>query len=732
MRRNQPPRKNVHGHVPKGKRRRTVVRIVCLGVTTIVGLLYVVRLYLFSNTILLLSSSYDSTTNTKQQQHQQQLDKEEVTLFHNKSVDIYGDDDDKTDNHPMEVVLYPPMDFHEQCSNELISIPTSNRNDNINDDDDPETGCCKKGRSFHFGNTSPSILSSLFDDNDYRIRNVSYYVGAPFGNMLTYYYNERALAYLMNETFVADTTKTTAAALKGIINCFPIVARPYDVSPFYLEDELNIVRDQLQKKSGPKVGSHGYPHTSGDAAFHLIPKLISAEVRSIVQAWSAIPTIQRKPGVNTVVAHLRCDQYILDKHDDYGIVPHRFILDRITPSTEELVIVRKKENKDNACKWSFRDLMEQASIRFPGLKVFVRMSNDPERDWLYLAQASTLVCSPSSFCLTAAWGNPNSVYFPTCGGKSTLAVPNRVLQDISQQANMSLPNFHWVSMDFLPGTTANKMDRSAIISYARSTSCNTELYGCIMDAYSLETGPHNTQLFIQSPLNSCTPLRNPKRLELLHITKTGGSTLEVLAAQHNVSWGACHFLGRVDGMPGSMKCPNPHQRMDSFKSSLQGIQLWHAPPRFLNQEEKMWLSNATLFTVVRNPYDRVVSSWNYLFGRVDNNATAMNEWLTEMLTAIYNGRRIPIGHLGISRQEFLIPQTDYIDDTVEVLRLETLQQDFACLMRRHGLDWEWVEERRNKSGPDTLTTDDLTVANQALIELVYRKDFVQLGYPMRP
>lgn len=33
----------------------------------------------------------------------------------------------------------------------------------------------------------------------------------------------------------------------------------------------------------------------------------------------------------------------------------------------------------------------------------------------------------------------------------------------------------------------------------------------------------------------------PPRLELLHIPKTGGSMLEVLAGNHHIRWGACHF-----------------------------------------------------------------------------------------------------------------------------------------------------------------------------------------------
>lgn len=148
-----------------------------------------------------------------------------------------------------------------------------------------------------------------------------------------------------------------------------------------------------------------------------------------------------------------------------------------------------------------------------------------------------------------------------------------------------------------------------------------------------------------------------KRLELLHITKTGGTTLEILAAAHNISWGACHFLSRVDDMPQGLRCPEP--QLDSFDSGLPGIPLWHAPLRYLDEAHKRFLQNTSLFTVVRNPYTRVVSSWNYnTGGDKGKNVTAMNQYLLETMTEIYNSR--PMNVTDWQRRYFqqgiLIPQ----------------------------------------------------------------------------
>ena len=45
-----------------------------------------------------------------------------------------------------------------------------------------------------------------------------------------------------------------------------------------------------------------------------------------------------------------------------------------------------------------------------------------------------------------------------------------------------------------------------------------------------------------SVINQLKGKTNKRRLELVHITKTGGSALEKAAANHGVLWGTCHYL----------------------------------------------------------------------------------------------------------------------------------------------------------------------------------------------
>lgn len=237
----------------------------------------------------------------------------------------------------------------------------------------------------------------------------------------------------------------------------------------------------------------------------------------------------------------------------------------------------------------------------------------------------------------------------------------------------------------------------------------------------------------QQPRTACVG----KRLELLHITKTGGSSLEELAATHNVSWGACHFLQRIGSMPRGEFCPPKEPGSKKKVVVKKGIPLWHAPPKYVPSKDLWWLEDSCLFTVVRDPYERTVSAYNYHFRRIKDawrreNATEMNAFLEESLKRIGDSRlHNDTDYLeAIAAFRILAPQVEYIDETVRVLRLESLREDFLCMLRDHGIDWDWPRrDQRNKSKPNALTVANLTESNLRLIEKVYDQDFEQLGYP---
>jgi Sulfotransferase family len=117
------------------------------------------------------------------------------------------------------------------------------------------------------------------------------------------------------------------------------------------------------------------------------------------------------------------------------------------------------------------------------------------------------------------------------------------------------------------------------------------------------------------------------RLELLHIPKTGGTMLEVLAMEHNITWGACHFEFPWRTKPKCIlrNCPRPLMRLSPSASSASssstttassaGVSMlntvnarnssttfWHYPHQYLREDQEFLQSSSNDF---EDPYDRV-------------------------------------------------------------------------------------------------------------------------------
>ena len=238
----------------------------------------------------------------------------------------------------------------------------------------------------------------------------------------------------------------------------------------------------------------------------------------------------------------------------------------------------------------------------------------------------------------------------------------------------------------------------------------------------------------------CPPVAHPERRpELVHIRKTGGSTLEILASIHNMSWGACHWNRHINGMIIGQKCPpSPRHTPNNtnvVNRSWQSYR-WHVPPKWMPPEDTFWLENAAPFVVVRNPYDRIVSAWNYAHKPdVARNATLMNHHILERGALSLRNRPKHGGLPGAGYFWSEIPQVDYISPGVtRILRQETLERDFRCMMEEgHGIHWaKWPasDKKKNASRKGSLTAADLSFEAKAMIEKVYRQDFLQLGYAM--
>lgn len=248
---------------------------------------------------------------------------------------------------------------------------------------------------------------------------------------------------------------------------------------------------------------------------------------------------------------------------------------------------------------------------------------------------------------------------------------------------------------------------------------------------------------------------NRQRLEFVHITKTGGSAIEKIAAEAYIMWGACHYMNITD-----VGCFNPDILYSAPNYQSYALTSpWHTPPKIIRLVKSINepYTGADLFTVVRNPYSRIVSEyycpWTGFRKEGIDDRDTMNEWIVDTVRKLgktlsdYNNENPEDRPKEQSRhnnedpkllaQKHFVNQVEYVfNDGVQVIdhviHYENIHEEFNALMKMYGLGLNLPNKEihgvNTRGKGSKLTHIDLFPGTIAVINEYAADDFTMFGY----
>lgn len=245
-----------------------------------------------------------------------------------------------------------------------------------------------------------------------------------------------------------------------------------------------------------------------------------------------------------------------------------------------------------------------------------------------------------------------------------------------------------------------------------------------------------------------------KDLEFVHITHTGGYAIEKAAGNAGVNWGACHYLPIKE-----FGCTKPdfalkgNDYQEGGKANFVLRNIWHTAPKYVKEavpEKENPYYGKDLFTIVRNPYERVIAEYycpyNGYKGKWNIDAAGtMNDWLHSVL----NTNLVDLESFSKQRKErkmkeisvnkvfadkHFLPQVDYVYDDEGhrvikyVLHYENLSSEFKEITTKYDLDMHLDPTNDGEQHIGSLSHIDFDAETIGLINKLYADDFKAFGY----
>lgn len=216
-----------------------------------------------------------------------------------------------------------------------------------------------------------------------------------------------------------------------------------------------------------------------------------------------------------------------------------------------------------------------------------------------------------------------------------------------------------------------------------------------------------------------------KPLKFIHITKCAGTTMENITLKHNfhgnyVKWGK----------------NDSSELCGSFGKSIrqQYKAWWHIPLRYSKPKRLDYLlEHYRFFTIVRNPYDRVISEYYCPWGGPEEKSQDIEEFNQYIIDRLINIHKyikynMPLcGHWA--------PQYYYFFDNhgqvviSHALKMENLSTEFNSLMKKYHYPFRLnSDSHKYNESKKYFSKKDLFPRTRQLIQQIYGKDFELLGY----
>ena len=168
------------------------------------------------------------------------------------------------------------------------------------------------------------------------------------------------------------------------------------------------------------------------------------------------------------------------------------------------------------------------------------------------------------------------------------------------------------------------------------------------------------------------------------------------------------------------------------------MEFWHVPPMYLAPNDLQNLvKEYDLFTVVRNPYSRVISEYYCQWGGPKEKASTadqFNSWLSSRLDdlreTIESGEKVH-GHFTPQHFYCMDNKGNEIVKPENVLKMEELNPSFRNLMSRYGYENRLLTEEKKENTcafTKKFNASDLSNRNIRAIQKLYKRDFEMFDY----